>query len=140
MSAYFFLYFLSALEPIWRWGVALFEGVGWELELVRGTRRQYCSGLMLNKCLIKPALHGVQHKCLINVGLRTNKSDKQRPYTPGMGHIILLILGDHILSEFTSETTLGEYFRNLLEPTSSGNGALLWRHNTYYITLIYMIL
>ena len=77
------------------------RGVGWELELVSGTRRQYCSALMLNKCLIKPALHGVQHKCLINVGLRTNKSDKAAVYSRYGSHYppshLLLSLKDHSL-------------------------------------------
>ena len=45
---------------------------------------------MFNKCLIKPLLHGVQHKCLINVGLRTNKSDKVAIYSRYGSHTHLL--------------------------------------------------
>ena len=64
---------------------------GVELQLVSGTRRQYCSALMFNKCLIKPPLHGVQHKCLINVSLRTNKSDKAAVYSWYGSHMLLAV-------------------------------------------------
>ena len=87
------------------------RGVGWELELVSGTRRQYCSALMLNKCLIKPALHGVQHKCLINVSLRTNKSDKAAVYHRYGSHICCSTHSLTSSSETTSETTLRDYSR-----------------------------
>ena len=109
-----YLYFLPALHD---WG-----GVGWEFELVSGTRRQYCSGLMLNKCLIKPPLHGVQHKCLINVGLRTNKSDKAAVYSRYGSHICS---SAHLytsssaprrpLSETIPETTLRDYSRYICD-------------------------
>ena len=68
---------VELIEGQWAWSYS------WLVARVANIALPWC----LINVRIKPPLHGVQHKCLINVGLRTNKSDKAAVYSRYGSHI-----------------------------------------------------